>query len=151
MKCRLRLAFLETRFSRKTFLLAFNFRNANRKWTKHRQISNKNCFKRAPYSLSRPNNHISLISRWFRQFSKTLENVKFSNVLYRFPVCYIVLNSRAAISHWKLGSWHSEQEFCDFGLFWQKSAYVFRLIALWQVNAGKPIAMDRQICLLNKM
>ena len=85
-----------------------------------------------PYLLSCPHYHIFLINWRFRRFSNSLKNfgkcrflhvrlnyirVKFSTVLYRFPVCYVMLNSRAAKSYWKLGFWHSEQEFCDFVLF----------------------------------
>ena len=73
----------------------------------------------------------------FQKLWKTLEKckflhvrwsrirVKFSNVLYRFPVCYIMLNSSAAKSHWKLDSWHNEQELCDFGLFLTKISIFF--------------------------
>ena len=39
--------------------------------------------------------------------------------LYRFLIRYIRLHWRAAKSHWKLGSWHIQQEFCDFSIFFK--------------------------------
>ena len=53
----------------------------------------------------------------FLQVRQNCIKLKFSNVLYRFLVCYIMLNLSAATSHLKVGSLHSEQEFCNFGLF----------------------------------
>ena len=76
-----------------------------------------------------------------------------SDALYRFPgfpVCNITPNSRATKLHWKLGSWHIQQEFCEFNIFDKKNSTFFRQIALWQENIAKPFVMHRQVCLLGK-
>ena len=56
---------------------------------------------------------------------------------------------RSHIENWVLGT--VSKNFASFAFFWQELRIMFfLLIALWQENAAKPIAMHRQICLLSK-
>ena len=128
-------------------------------------FQSKNCaklfFYPYTYLLSCPNFHILKTSWWFRRFSKTLTKTQFfacAIIMHQSQMfCFIpfasllhhaeLTCSKIALKIWFLTQW---ARMLWFWPFLTKTAYMFRLIVLWQENAAKPIAMHRQIFLLSK-